>query len=273
MPETPTPSADLGGLEQLLASLSEWEKVFDPQLIPATLYHYTTFEGLQGIAKENALRATFGKSLNDSSEGEFGKTIVSKYADAVSRERHRPPLYMTLPAPESMFVTCFCEDGDLLSMWRCYSAQGGGYCLGFDGPQVAELDRSEMKAGEYAARPVKVFYGEAGSKSLGESMATGAHMWAEWAFENMIKHGGFAEEKEWRVLVPAPPVSQMSFHSSYSGIKASVQIRHRSGKLPLKTVRCGPTVRPETQTVVKWMLEKYGYPEVTVSGCEIPYRL
>src|SRR5712691_7887648 len=29
-------------------------------------------------------------------------------------------------------ITCFCENGDLLSQWRGYSAHGYGYSLGFD---------------------------------------------------------------------------------------------------------------------------------------------
>jgi hypothetical protein len=34
----------------------------------------------------------------------------------------------------SVFVTCFCEKGDLLSQWRAYArgASGVGYALGFE---------------------------------------------------------------------------------------------------------------------------------------------
>jgi hypothetical protein len=29
-----------------------------------------------------------------------------------------------------VYLTCFCESGDLLSQWRAYGANGGGYSLG-----------------------------------------------------------------------------------------------------------------------------------------------
>jgi hypothetical protein len=98
---------------------------------------------------------------------------------------------------------------------------------------------------------------------------------ADWVFENMIKHDGFREEKEWRILVPDPPADIMSFHSSHASVKASVQIKNVHGKLPLRKIVYGPTLRQDTalEQTLRWMLEKYKYSDVALEACMIPYRL
>ena len=93
----------------------------------------------------------------------------------------------------------------------------------------------------------------------------------------MIKHPGFAEEKEWRIVVPDPSASIMSFQRGEANVKAFVQIKNHTGnrKLPLKELYYGPTLRNDAalgQTLV-WILEKYGYGDVEPKACPIPYRL
>jgi hypothetical protein len=39
-----------------------------------------------------------------------------------------------------VYITCFCEDGDLLSQWRGY-ADPGGYAIGFDAAELEECVR------------------------------------------------------------------------------------------------------------------------------------
>jgi len=265
--------------KHFITVLSKWNELFNPAQVPPFLFHYTTFEGLKGILKDNALRATFSQSLNDGSEWEFGRSVVRKYP--VPEEMAKalaPPSPWAEPAPKSIFVTCFCEESDLLSMWRSYSVHGGGYCLGFDGPHLANLQRERLeKLGEFAARLVKVYYGESLPPLVEGLLKSGAHSTAEWVLENIIKHHGFVEEKEWRIIVPDPPVSLMSFHAGQVNIKASVLVRNHDGdhRLPLKKLFYGPTLRDDAalETTLRWLLESYGYGDVEVVRSVIPYRL
>ena len=110
------------------------------------LYHYTTLAGLRGILKSRALWYGHIYSLNDPMEIQYGLSIVSEVlkeqieeATKEGREIHKDFL-VELNEQSSLyfgsmfhaFVTSFCENGDLLSQWRAYSAQGGGYCLGLE---------------------------------------------------------------------------------------------------------------------------------------------
>jgi hypothetical protein len=185
---------------------------------------------------------------------------------------------MVIAPPKAIFVTCFCEESNLLSMWRSYTGHGGGFCLGFDGSELSRLQRDDLKVGSFAARLVKIYYGEKPPPQMEQLLELGGHSMAEWVLENMIKHQGFREEKEWRIIVPDPPASLMSFHGGNASIKASVQLRnhYRDGKLPLKEIVYGPTLRNDTAPArtLSWMLDKYGYDDgVAVKASEIPYRL
>jgi hypothetical protein len=272
-------SDDSASTYELLSEVvSKWNALHDRSNIPDFLYHYTTFDGLHNILKEQSLRATFSGTLNDGSEWEFGKSVIRKYPvpERIS-QKLAPPPSMVIPPPEAMFVTCFCEASNLLSMWRSYTEQGGGFCLGFYGPELDKLQRDDLIVGSFAARLVKMYYGDKPSPQMEQLLGCCGHSMAEWVLENMIKHQGFQEEQEWRLIVPDPPASLMSFHSGNASIKASVEIRnhHGDGKLPLKKIVYGPTLRNDTALAktLSWMLDKYGYGDVAVNASEIPYRL
>lgn len=54
--------------------------------LPKHLYHYTTLEGLKGIISSNALWATHYKYLNDSSEVDYARSIISEaLADTIEK--------------------------------------------------------------------------------------------------------------------------------------------------------------------------------------------
>jgi hypothetical protein len=281
-PEEPDSSELLESVakfERLGDVVKKWNALFDNSKIPDLLYHYTNFDGLLGILGTNALRATFSQSLNDGSELLFGKSVVEKYPiSAEVAADLKPPPEFRIDPPGTMFVTCFCEDPDLLSMWRCYSGQGGGFCLAFDGPSLNNgLQRDHLNVGDFAARLVKVYYGERPPDKMESLLTAGGHSTAQWVLENMIKHEGFAEEKEWRIIVPDPPESQMSFCSSHATIKAFVNIKNQfgDGKLPLKKILYGPTLRHDAALMktLLWMTHRYGYAFTPIDHSKIPYRL
>jgi hypothetical protein len=136
------------------------------------IYHYTTVAGLQGILSSNSIWASSAYYLNDSSEIEYGCTLVLKALDewravnannssfvvAVLNSLHHVfahPL-SRLGRSTTIYVTCFCADGNLLSQWRGYG-QSGGYALGFDAGRIAScLDQGvfgELRLVEVLPRP------------------------------------------------------------------------------------------------------------------------
>src|ERR1017187_7798238 len=151
--------------------INKWNAVFDASRIPALLYHYTDFNGLSGILSSNALRATFSETLNEGSEWVYGKEVLKINSPVISasvRDALTPPPSIVQPPPTSMFVTCFCEEPNLLSMWRSYTTHGGGFSLGFEGPKLDALQIDDLSAGSRAARLVKVYYGKRSEEHTSE---------------------------------------------------------------------------------------------------------
>lgn len=132
---------------------------------PGLLYHFTTQEGLLGILRDKCIWATEIRYLNDTSEGQiFTKLILDELNKRPTAEPEEPPSRLTAYEqlmrlsygyPESeiqfadkkildwgliafdwirnqdTFVASFSEQGDLLSQWRAYSGETGGYSIGF----------------------------------------------------------------------------------------------------------------------------------------------
>ncbi|MGA2233856.1 MAG: DUF2971 domain-containing protein [Terriglobales bacterium] len=110
------------------------------------LYHYTSAEGLKGIIESNELWATSAYYLNDSAEMFYGYNVLKDVLDQWLNNNSRPGDSMTLGLARQLrtsfedlfqkrllkpiYLTCFCEQDNLLSQWRAYG-QSGGYSVGF----------------------------------------------------------------------------------------------------------------------------------------------
>lgn len=138
------------------------------------LYHYTTAEGLKGIVESEVLWATSAYYLNDSAEILYGYRLLDQAlenwlkranppADSISRgfaESHRQ--YFGHDALERnvimpIYLTCFCEEGNLLSQWRAYGS-AGGYSIGFKVPAEGDVYGLFPEPPVYTVRCVKVEY-------------------------------------------------------------------------------------------------------------------
>src|ERR1035441_8491044 len=106
-----------------------------------TLFHYTTAAGLLGILKGSNIWATDLRFLNDAQEAVYARDMVIEAVTTMENPVHRPEHWAHEhgePALEEfgryqgfvlnemrnsefgVYVTCFCESGDLLSQWRGY---------------------------------------------------------------------------------------------------------------------------------------------------------
>lgn len=121
-----------------------------------------------------------------------------------------------------LYAFCFCKHPDLLSQWRAY-ATGGGYAIGFE---TDPLSHALIRQG-YSLFPVD--YGPGQSLHLCEAdlrnlcraldrcvdelqtheevLLAGAAEWLKIVLVSHVatmKHPGFAEEDEWRILITWP---------------------------------------------------------------------
>jgi hypothetical protein len=257
------------------------DQMFASDGLPDQLCHYTDFVGLKGILENNTLWATYTRSLNDGTEEQYGTEIVNAFSLNTSSR------FDEVLATSRNFATCFCENAHILSMWRGYARQGGGYCLEFD----------RRKLGNCSFQPfsnkflIKIAYGNTLSPGVRPALEVAlqfakvgeTHALASKNFVKLmalkIKHPAFHEEKEWRIVIQDPPLAEMKFRAGRSDVKPYLELRpapaEDSIKLPLKRVVLGPTLRDddELKETIGLMLERYGYQDVLVASSGIPFRL
>ncbi|MFZ1084154.1 MAG: DUF2971 domain-containing protein [Terracidiphilus sp.] len=135
------------------------------QAKPDLLYHYTTQEGLLGILEKQKIWASHLQYLNDKSEGHiFSKLLLDELNQRTTTGPEEPLsqlgmyaqlMMLSIDQPKSQiqgaykdvldlgkkafswianqdtFVASFSERGDLLSQWRAYSGETGGYSIAF----------------------------------------------------------------------------------------------------------------------------------------------
>jgi hypothetical protein len=251
------------------------------------LYHYTDFNGLKGILASHSLWATYSRTLNDGSEQRFGETVICKLLQDMVGDDIRPKIAAGMDdnsGPYRPFVTCFCKEPTLLSMWRAYSQRGGGYCLGFDSSALfdwlcrrsrlswlLEITYGEPKGGlkddiHTLAKLIELDP----QKRLGFTIAC--------VLATKIKHESFKEEREWRIVIQDTKSEEMEFRQGHSNIIPYIDLQQFSKEfeqLPLREVWYGPTLRSDQEIIdsINWMLEKHGYKGVAIRHYDTPYRL
>lgn len=99
------------------------------------VYHYTSLDTLINIINNQTLWATNHRFLNDRSEYKHGISLLLEFIETQKPSKN---LYLKTLIPEfekigeyDRYVTCFSNNGDLLSQWRAYSNNGKGVSIGF----------------------------------------------------------------------------------------------------------------------------------------------
>jgi hypothetical protein len=187
------------------------------QLVPDLLFHYTTATGLMGIVEKNQLWATSLEYMNDASELTLAIEKVVPLLRARGLEglaNNITPGLMALDPDYLQRITvcavCFSTEGDLLSQWRAYGASGSGYALGFRGPQLAQV--AQRKGWQLAKCLYKDDEHEQALSALvdkaiqqvesGAGFVNALQQFWTWLLQAavLIKHKGFREEQEWRLV-------------------------------------------------------------------------
>lgn len=108
------------------------------------IWHYTTAAGLTGILSEHVLWASSAAFMNDHRELRTGPAVLAKQLDlqGLVDEGFRLLAQGTGKVdPTLAFVTCACNDGDSLTMWRNYTGGEVGFAVRLDPERPLHLRR------------------------------------------------------------------------------------------------------------------------------------
>lgn len=175
------------------------------------LFHYTNIKGLIGILSKLELWSSDCRFLNDGREIIYARDIFFNEVEKLNL----PPLELgaSYLIPNlglelyRIFVTCFCEKGDLLSQWRGYGKEQG-YAIGFDFNLYEDNDKFEISKIQYGINNPKEFF----SEELERAPQISAHPGVtDYHVSEMmlprfaqVKHPSFVEEQEWRLIFQIP---------------------------------------------------------------------
>ena len=284
--------------------------------VPSRLYHYTNAGGLLGIIEHNKLWATHIDYLNDASELRYARGLVeaalSRYEQAggsapvrefVRRTRDMFDVSKTM----DVFVSCFCEEGDLLSQWRGYAQAGEGYSIGVDGDLLGQIggglnfffgnvlydrEAQDETINDILSRCVEGVNELTAGLSAGDASPLVYEFCrifrrAIWYPLVTFKDAMFAEENEWRtieIMHRTETDKRVRFRSAASKLVPYIELDFSNmqpvppyqqiGKIPIREVFHGPTLNPDLSVrALHLLLTKYGYADAEVKGSRIPLRL
>lgn len=296
----------------------EWDEKHDIKSIEnGNLYHYTKAEVLVKIITQNKLRSTHALFLNDPTELihaiDITKDIINKASEAMSvkilADVPNEKLENWITRQLSFFVTCFCEDGNLLSQWNRYGAGGDGYSLGFDAkslssPEICE-PQSELKSRrvlrkviykndekeEFIRHIVGAIKNAYNRISEIPNALADPHVQERLKYKFLDAVAGYAicfkneaykEENEWRLCVNIShgegndflrhmSTQYLQFTDRGGYITPYIEIAPRC-KLPIKVIYIGPHVDNINRNSMELLLIKHSIYGVDIRSSTIPSR-
>lgn len=279
--------------EDLKAAWLE-ESLPEPEHPPAELFHYCGVDGFYGIVTNKTLWLSDVFTLNDASEMLYARAIV----DEVLRSQDSRPAwlpkgmiieseFLDVASKWRMYVSCFCAEGDLLSQWRGYGAQGGGFAIGFDrlrlrnycqnnditNPLPLIYDKEEQR------RPVLNLTRRACEIAAKHDLKANdfqdfnnAFTFHLTTYMPQIKNPAFKEESEWRLLRTGSNETP-KFRPVRGIIVPYLELSNIPSDV-FRSVTLGPAVEPEfALRPTKLFLESHGMTHVEVRQSQIPLRV
>jgi len=260
------------------------------------LYHYTSLEAFVSIIESGALWATHIRYLNDTSEQRLAWGLIRERMRSLrgmsdeTRNENIEFYCKTLESPphEDFFIASFsCDGGDRLSQWRGYKAD---IAIGFD-PVQLDTVCANFWEGHREVRIRKVNYVESSatprSNELIDNQRSGhmvtilgeegfdvayTRMWSR--FATMMKHQGFKEEEEWRVIIYDDAGRLEPSFSVRNGRMVPYIPLPLGGKLDsvVRRLTIGPgPFKDETLAAVRKLLASH-HLQIEACATETPYR-
>jgi hypothetical protein len=204
------------------------------------LYHYTSANGLLGILDSRVLWATDIRFLNDSTEFLFARDLlvshVRRRALRLRNEHVRQVIEREVEDLASTavpaYVVCFSEQGNSLSQWRAYAPRDG-VAIGFHRGALENVNDFVLRRCEYIHESALTRAEQNSLKRVTEELDD-AIAWTSRLVQQadrrttvsvseeppppsvmsqaliwlalQIKHAGFEEEREWRLIDNRSPL-------------------------------------------------------------------
>jgi hypothetical protein len=262
------------------------------------LFHYTDLNGLQGILTNGDLWLTDSRYSNDSEEMHHGYTVAGTVLDELTAKGGDPQWLEYLgkvreilgkPPAEAVYIGCFCLEGNLLSQWRGYAANGSGVSLEFDPPKFGDITGPDSPS-RGLMRLWKVFYDGKTQKNImnealnfGYQRAGTLEEKAKYASEAIFffvptfKHHDFHQEDECRLIFTPPPDCQVAprFRVSRGMLVPYYSVKDLKSdfSLPIKRIVVGPSPHRDLNAAsVKAMLATRGLTTIGVEKSLTPFR-
>jgi hypothetical protein len=234
---------------------------------PPILFHYTSSAGMIGIISHEQIWLTSIHYLNDSREFSIACNCLTKQISKAASDGRIAKDYSNylLRITEDysnvvVYVMSFCENGDLLSLWRGYCPSGPGYAVGFDTNFLILLAERQTKTGDLM-RLEKCVYETAQHDLMAdeiinrvvtsypdlhgrEDLIRNSYAAEMVLFAPLIKDPSFAEEKEWRLCVHPKTTDKIVFRAGKSFLIPYLEIKlggEPKWKESVKRVHIGPT--------------------------------
>ena len=286
------------------------------------LFHYTGAAAIRGILQSGTVWASGAQYMNDWMEVVYGYDIImnglrdlldGRKLSGRTRAIFKDVLRL-MDSPDSPFIdayfAAFCEKGNLLSQWRAYAGTQG-FAIEFDPLAIKGKLTLTTKAPARNLRLAKIEYdpekqqqsfheliheiqetiesasARSADKTLLPTLVEFSRMvLSSWAAT--VKHPGFEEEQEWRVifqpLITAEEkyLSTSAFVVRLEGLEFVTHVEfmpdkkvlgRRGDLLPIKSIVCGPNVSMRTaKRAIEILLRNNGYEGVEIRKSEIPAR-
>jgi len=274
---------------------------------PPSLFHYTTLQGAYGIITSKQLWLTKIQHLNDLTELRhaialfremvqyWDRAITADEREFIDRVAHQLGSF----AETNICVASFCEDGDLLSQWRGYSAGATGVTIGFSRAYLKSLTNKGFlncwkcmyEPSEHRTIIRELVQMALNCFRMRETLPDEA---AKATFVNniigyfnttflrvapVLKDPHFREEKEWRIIT----TPQKSTHASFDVIMAGsrllpiFRLEFPASEDPefnvFDCLRIGPSANSSlVSNALFTLLIKHDYKRCSIMRSTAPYR-
>lgn len=283
-----------------------------------SFFHYTDYNGFAGIVMKKDIWLTDARCSNDGQEIEHGRTrieqliedrakrgkikkarlLAEEVIDALKSEANteqKVDVEGQKSAADAVYVCCFCKDqGDLLSQWRGYAANGGGVAIEIEPNGFHWLAGADNTAG--VMRFWRVYYTDREKSEIVEQILG---FWANQPIQQAarvesavatfkffvptFKNASFSEETEWRLIfTPEPSCNFLpKFRTARGLLVPYFELAELAGSgggdrravLDIVSVRIGPGPYQDVNArSARMLLDNYGFQRAQVSLSEIPFR-
>jgi hypothetical protein len=266
--------------------------------VPEIVYHYCGPHGLLGILRSRQIWATSMRHLNDASEQRYAaeqiRAVVKRMAWETSADPAALPAALLIDRAEEArsFVACFSEHDDLLSQWRAYAAPEGGFAVGIQSSSLSSggdwlFGNCEYGCASHDRAVESILRDHPKLLDPGESLdrlvdaddpEVDSLIRALLTLIPLLKHPGFREEAEWRV-VRGPFEAERhptEFRVSRGAVipYQCISLAESGADLPIAEVVIGPSpdARERTYDATRMLLHQHGLKKCDLRVSKIPYR-